>query len=392
MKASADAAEDVHVHIHFDGAAMPPQAQLPLVPPPFSPDYACPHYQDASVATSYPPHRYSTQTATAASRASARLLCKSDQQQFAAPSLARSVPLVPPPTLPLQPLTRLIDFDDSLADLVSQVEASMHVNGEATAHEPTVREASEHACTMLAELAPQYHESGGYRCDSATSVTGDRRDGLEPYIHAEHAYENTSSTKHHQMHARLGLGDGGYRQAQEDERLGTLANATARAMYVSTRCGDVRTTCRSGEVVSHAMHRSDTALHNASDTHWGGTNSREQENSSCYVRGAGGAVPASAGMARGAHSVCAKPSEQCQASWRGRQGGRSGMGWRATGSDAGKHSQNMECVDRSPNARDSRNFVGRGKYAQKPKHGLSVSPSCLDDQDREMLDVLNCLT
>ena len=94
-------AGDVHVHIHFDHSA-PPPASPPRAQSPQSPR-AQPR-EPASPGAVF--SRFGSPASTSPPRG---------------PRMAAA-----PPTLPLQPMARLIAFDDSLADLVSEVESLSH--------------------------------------------------------------------------------------------------------------------------------------------------------------------------------------------------------------------------------------------------------------------------
>lgn len=342
--------------------------------------------------TSYPTQSLHPDTTQAArARASSAAYHPNKQQFSSQPRSHFAAPLVAPPTLPLQPLTRLIEFDDSLADLVTQVEASMHVSDEAGVREPSAREASDHACTVLSELEPQYHQSGGYRCDSATSVSGDKRHGLDRYMHAQHAQgprrvggQGVAAKGKQQGTMPNGRDNSDWEGTEGADRLGV-----ARSKQRTTRCGEVRTTSLSGEM--SARHRSDTALHRGSDFHR--ARCQNQENSSWPSR-CGEPVESPDGRCGGVLSPCDERAGRGNISHvEDVEGGKlrepsiafsHGV---STAPGRGRYGT-VNWSDGSTSGR----YAGSQHNAQHGQRSRAVgSPSCLDEQDREMLDVLNCL-
>lgn len=303
--------------------------------------------------------------------------------------------LAPPPALPLQPLTRLVEFDDSLADLVSQVEASMHVTGSGTMREASAREGSS-ACAVLAELAPQSQQDpGAYRGDSVTSVPAHCSDALEVYMHEEHVY----STQPPSMPSQTVLLPNRVNSAQSSpseesgERLQGAKDRDAprnipASKLASSRCGEVRTTSRCGKVHTLAANslRCDTIARAGGS--WGengaGSRSRGQENS---LRGSWGASLAerdsihTSERHKGAsiphNNSSDRPArvglkERSSVHAHDDYSSRAGMG------KSGEYSNQFRSM-RQSKLSNSRNARQLG------------SPSCLDDDDKEMLDVLNCL-
>ena len=113
-----------------------------------------------------------------------------------------------------------------------------------------------------------------------------------------------------------------------------------------------------------------------------------QENSLCYPRHDGGSLSPNV-CSRGVESTY--PSSTEHARGRVRQGDMASVEWSAVGAAARKYG-NRGCAYGSVHASGGRRFVGPGKASSQAVYSRPVgSPSCLDEQDREMLDVLNCL-
>ena len=148
-------AGDVHVHIHFDHAALP--AALP-------PRARSPHDSRAQPREPASPGAVFSRVSSPASTSPPR-----------GPRMAAA-----PPTLPLQPMARLIAFDDSLADLVSEVESLSHAAPPAwPQHSATVPSPPEVVQQEWEHFQERSSSSGG-ACPLGGSLSA-RRPGAQPY-------------------------------------------------------------------------------------------------------------------------------------------------------------------------------------------------------------------
>ena len=109
-------AGDVHVHIHFDGGQPTARASA-------AQESSCQHCSASPTFLDQPP----TPPSPDITRPDASALDGQPQRDRRPPGprMAKA-----PPTLPLQPMTKLIAFDDGLADLVSDVETLISFRGD----------------------------------------------------------------------------------------------------------------------------------------------------------------------------------------------------------------------------------------------------------------------
>jgi hypothetical protein len=378
------AAEDVHVHIHFDAPPLQYQQLQPAcasttagtaahlnhppspVPAHFSLDGMNSHCHRVPH-SNLPPQSHMNATHGSVAAAPAH-------NQVAAP------PLVPPPTMPLQPLTRLIEFDDSLADLVSQVEASMHVSEDNRCRAPSSMGESGPAQTMQTNVA-QHRQTCYSTCDSATSLSGESAAKLGGHMHAPNVCMADSGDLRRSVRAPLQQDDLP-RQGAQSEPAGVNWGPNRSNHASIHRCGEVRTTSLKGRTVARVKHPSDTVASHSCDSYTRSRSSIAQaQNSFKSISCCGQREGFTAREQRHAEGVLTPHASNVGI-------GKRNVHHRSRGAECERigFSEVEEKL-----AEQSWSDVHQHK-AQPMHRGVKVSSlSCLDEQDEEMLGVLNCL-
>jgi hypothetical protein len=377
------AAEDVHVHIHFDAPPLQYQQPKPACAATTAGTAAHLNHPPSPVPAHFSPdgmnsrcHRVLHSNMPSQSHMNAThgsVAAVSAHNQVAVP------PLVPPPTMPLQPLTRLIEFDDSLAELVSQVEASMHVREDNRCRAPSSQGESGPAQTIQANVA-QHRQTCYSTCDSATSLSGESAAKLGGHMHAPNACMDDSGDLRRSVRAPLQQGDLP-RQGAQIEPAGANWGPTTSNNASIHRCGEVRTTSLKGKTVARVKHPPDTVASHSGDSYRRSRSSIAQTQNSFKSISRCGQREGFTAREQRSEGVLTPHASNV------------GIGKR----NVHHPSRGAKC-ERIGFREVEERFVEQSwsdvhqHKAQPVQRGVKVSPlSCLDEQDEEMLGVLNCL-